>query len=184
MCPRRVLPIGARGVRCGGDPSRYRALRSDRPPQSVSPPSPTGVPTFLTRRVTFAAAHRYRRPEWDEATNQRVFGPCAHPNYHGHSYSCEVTVRGDVDPLTGFVVDLGELDDVLAAEVRGRFDHRNLNVDVPEFHDGRLVPSGENLARHIHDRVAGALSARGSRALVIRVTVAEDDTLRATYEPD
>lgn len=132
----------------------------------------------------FAAAHRYRRPEWDEATNQRVFGACAHPSYHGHSYRCEVTVRGDVDPLTGFVVDLGELDAVLASEVRARLDHRNLNVDVAEFADGGLVPTGENLARHIHDRVAAALSARGSRARVVRVTVAEDDTLSATYEPD
>lgn len=142
-----------------------------------------GVPTFLTRRVSFAAAHRYRRPEWDEATNRRTFGACAHPNFHGHSYRCEVTVRGDVDPQTGFVVDLGELDQILATEVRDRFDHRNLNLDVPEFADGRLVPSGENLARHIHDRVTGALSARGSRALVVRVTVAEDETLSATYEP-
>ena len=142
------------------------------------------MPTFLTRRVTFAAAHRYRRPEWDEATNQRAFGACAHPHFHGHSYRCEVTVRGDVDPLTGFVVDLGELDAVLASEVRARFDHRNLNLDVPEFADGALVPSGENLARHIHDRVTDALAARGSRARVVRVTVAEDETLSATYEAD
>lgn len=148
-----------------------------------SPSHPQGVPTFLTRRVTFAAAHRYRRPEWDEATNVRVFGACAHPNFHGHSYSCEVTVRGEVDPLTGFVVDLGALDDVLRLEVRERFDHRNLNLDVPEFADGLLVPSGENLARHIHDRVATGLAARGSRAEVVRVVVAEDETLRATYEP-
>ena len=184
MCPLAVLPSGSRGVSCVRQPSRYRALRSASPLQSVSPPLPQGVPTFLTRRVSFAAAHRYRRPEWDEATNQRVFGACAHPSYHGHTYSCEVTVRGEVDPLTGFVVDLGELDAVLASEVRARFDHRNLNVDVPEFTDGRLVPSGENLARHIHDRVAEALSARGSQARVVRVTVAEDDTLRATFEPD
>ena len=143
-----------------------------------------GVPTFLTRRVTFAAAHRYRRPEWDDATNNRVFGACAHPNYHGHSYRCDVTVTGAVDPVTGFVADLGELDAVLASEVRDRFDHRNLNLDVPEFADGRLVPSGENLARHIHDRVTAVLAARGSRARVVRVTVAEDDSLSATYEPD
>ena len=132
----------------------------------------------LTRRVTFAAAHRYRRPEWDDATNERVFGACARPSFHGHSYSCDVTVRGRIDDVTGFVVDLGELDRVLGREVRERFDHRNINVDVPEFADGRLVPTGENLARFIHDRVQRAL---GDAVTVTQVTVAEDATLSATY---
>ena len=133
--------------------------------------------TTLTRRVSFAAAHRYRRPEWDDARNAATFGLCSRPNYHGHSYVCEVTVRGAIDPLTGFVVDLGLLDRVLQAEVRDRFDHRNINLDVPEFADGRLVPSGENLAQFILDRVQRAL---GSSATVTSVTVAEDDSLRAT----
>ena len=138
------------------------------------------MPTFLTRRVTFAAAHRYRRPDWDDATNAQHFGACAHPHYHGHSYVCEVTVRGDVDPATGFVVDLGHLDRVLQVEVRDRFDHRNINLDVAEFADGKLIPSGENLARFIHEHVQRCM--RDVR--VTRVTVAEDETLRATYEPD
>jgi 6-pyruvoyltetrahydropterin/6-carboxytetrahydropterin synthase len=132
----------------------------------------------LTRRVTFAAAHRYRRPDWDDATNERVFGACARPSFHGHSYSCDVTVRGPIDDLTGFVVDLGELDRVLRHEVRERFDHRNINLDVPEFADGRLVPTGENLARFIHERVQRAL---GDGVTVVQVTVAEDATLSATY---
>ena len=134
----------------------------------------------LTRRVTFAAAHRYRRPEWDDATNERVFGDCARPSYHGHSYRCDVTVRGAIDETTGFVVDLGELDRVLAREVRDRFDHRNINVDVPEFADGRLVPTGENLARFICERVQAGL---GDAVTVTQVTVAEDATLSATYRP-
>jgi 6-pyruvoyltetrahydropterin/6-carboxytetrahydropterin synthase len=132
----------------------------------------------LTRRITFAAAHRYRRPDWSDAENERVFGLCARPNFHGHSYTCDVTVRGAIDETTGFVVDLGLLDRVLAVEVRDRFDHRNINVDVPEFHDGKLVPSGENLARFIFDRVQAALA---GRVEVEAVTVAEDETLRATY---
>jgi 6-pyruvoyltetrahydropterin/6-carboxytetrahydropterin synthase len=132
----------------------------------------------LTRRVAFAAAHRYRRPEWDDARNEATFGPCARPSYHGHSYTCDVTVRGEIDPTTGFVVDLGALDRVLAAEVRERFDHRNINLDVPEFADGRLVPTGENLARFILERVQGAL---GAGVVVVQVTVAEDATLSATY---
>jgi 6-pyruvoyltetrahydropterin/6-carboxytetrahydropterin synthase len=129
--------------------------------------------------VSFAAAHRYRRPEWSDARNAEVFGACARPNFHGHSYTCDVTVRGPVDAETGFVVDLGLLDRVLLAEVRERFDHRNINLDVPEFADGGLVPSGENLARFIHEHVQAAL---GDRVVVSRVTIAEDATLSATYE--
>ena len=129
--------------------------------------------------MTFAAAHRYRRPEWDDARNEAVFGLCARPSYHGHSYVCDVTVRGEIDDTTGMVVDLGALDRVLAAEVRARFDHRNINLDVPEFADGRLVPTGENLARFIFERIEKALS--GS-ITVVRVTVAEDASLSTTYE--
>lgn len=136
------------------------------------------MPTFLTRRVAFAAAHRYRRPDWSDAENERVFGACARPNYHGHSYTCEVTVTGDVDATTGFVVDLGALDRVLESEVRSRFDHRNINLDVPEFADGQMVPTGENLARFIFERIQGAL---GSSARVSSVTIAEDASLSATY---
>ena len=132
----------------------------------------------LTRRVTFAAAHRYRRPEWDDARNAATFGLCARQNFHGHSYVCDVTVSGPIDTTTGFLVDLGLLDRVLQREIRDRFDHRNINLDVPEFGDGRLVPTGENLARFIFERVAEAL---GPAASVTRVTVAEDETLRVTY---
>ncbi|MGH7616263.1 MAG: 6-pyruvoyl trahydropterin synthase family protein [Gemmatimonadaceae bacterium] len=129
--------------------------------------------------MTFAAAHRYRRPDWSADRNERVFGPCARENYHGHSYVCDVTVTGPVDPDTGMLVDLGLLDRVLATEVRERFDHRNVNLDVPEFADGRLVPTGEEIARFIFARVQAGL---GGAARVVRVTVAEDATLSATYE--
>ena len=139
------------------------------------------MPTSLTRRVTFAAAHRYRIADWTDERNAAVFGPCARPNYHGHSYSCDVTVTAAVDPVTGFVADLGVLDRVLDEEVRRRFDHANINLDVPEFRDGALVPTGENLARFIADRVQDAL---GPATRVTRVVVAEDTTLSATYEPD
>jgi 6-pyruvoyltetrahydropterin/6-carboxytetrahydropterin synthase len=135
----------------------------------------------LTRRVKFAAAHRYRRPEWDDARNEATFGACAWPNFHGHSYTCDVTVAGDIDPLTGFIVDLGRLDAILGSEITRRFDHRNINVDVPEFADGKLIPSGENLSRFILDHVQAAL---GDTPRVVSVTVAEDDTLSATYAAD
>src|SRR4026208_424841 len=88
------------------------------------------MPTaYLTRRVSFAAAHRYRRPEWGDEKNEAAFGACARPNYHGHTYTCDVTVRGEIDDLTGFVVDLALLDRVLETEVRQRFDHRKINLE-------------------------------------------------------
>ena len=100
----------------------------------------------LTRAVTFSAAHRYRRPEWDDARNREVFGACAHPNWHGHTYTCEVTVGGEVDPVTGFCADLGALDRALAERVVAALDHRNLVLDVPAFAEGALIPTGENVA--------------------------------------
>ena len=132
----------------------------------------------LTRRVSFSAAHRYSRPEWSDEQNVNTFGACAWPNFHGHSYLCDVTVSGPIDHQTGFVVDLGVLDRILTEQVREKFDHRNINVDVPEFGDGKLVPTGENLARYIFERVDRALP---KPARVERVTVAEDDSLSATY---
>ena len=110
-----------------------------------------------------------------------MFGACANPHFHGHGYVCDVTVRGEIDGQTGFVVDLGVLDRILAAEVVARFDHRNINLEVPEFADGRLVPTGENLARYIFERVQRAL---GERATVSAVTIAEDETLRVTHTLD
>ena len=137
--------------------------------------------TTLTRRVVFAAAHRYRRPAWDDATNEATFGLCARPNFHGHSYTCDVSVSGPVQRDTGMLMDLGLLDTVLLEEVRSRFDHRNLNLDVPEFNETTgLVPTGEELARFIAERVQARLP---ESVRVSRVVVAEDATLSATYEP-
>ena len=139
------------------------------------------MPSFLTRRVTFAAAHRYRRSDWSEERNQQVFGLCARESFHGHSYVCDVTVTAPIDPVTGFLVDLALLDRILATEVRERFDHRNINLDVPEFADGKLVPTGEELARFIYERVQRGL---GDAARVVSVEVAEDPTLTACFRPE
>ena len=133
----------------------------------------------LSRRVEFAAAHRYRRPDWSDERNRAVFGPCANPNFHGHDYTCTVTVRGAIDETTGMIVDLGALDRILDDEIFSRFDHRNINLDVPEFADGRLVPTGENIARFIFERVEPRLPAGVE---LVRVDLAEDDTLSATVE--
>lgn len=134
----------------------------------------------LTRRVTFSAAHRYRRPEWDDAKNAAVFGACAHPNWHGHTYTVDVTVGGPVDPITGFCADLGALDAALENEVFTPLDHRNLVLDVPEFAEGKLIPTSENLAQWILGKVQRAL---GDATRVLRVRVAEEPGLWAEVEP-
>lgn len=138
--------------------------------------------TSLTRRVLFSSAHRYRRPDWSDAENTDIFGACANPNFHGHSYTCDVTVAGPVDEETGFVVDLRFLDRVMQREVRDRFDHRNISLEVPEFADGKLIPTGENLAKFICERLQAALAHTTAR--VIRVHLSEDATLSSAYEVD
>jgi 6-pyruvoyltetrahydropterin/6-carboxytetrahydropterin synthase len=142
-----------------------------------------GVPVSgivsLTRRITFAAAHRYRRPEWDDARNLEVFGVCAHPAFHGHTYVCDVTVSGPVDATTGMIVDLRVIDEALQARVMGEFDHKNLNVDIPEFAEGGgEIPTCENVARLVARRVQDAL---GTKAAVTEVVVAESPNLWATW---
>lgn len=138
----------------------------------------------LTRLVTFAAAHRYRRAEWSDAKNAEVFGACANPNFHGHSYSCWVTVAGEIDAGTGMVIDLVLLDRILFEQVRQRFDHKNINLEVPEFTDGAMIPTGENLAVVIAGRVGKALTAANATAVLQRVMVKEDDSLAAEYAPE
>ena len=133
---------------------------------------------YLTRTVQFSAAHRYFRPEWSEARNAEVFGKCASPHGHGHTYRCMVTVRGPVDRTTGMAVDLGTLDRILAEEVVERFDHRNLNLDLPEYAFGKTVATGEELCQDVWRRVAARLPAGCSLAAV---RVEEEPALYAEY---
>jgi 6-pyruvoyltetrahydropterin/6-carboxytetrahydropterin synthase len=109
------------------------------------------APVLLTKRIEFAAAHRYHRPEWNEAKNRAVFGPCYNPPAHGHNYLLEVTVSGDVDPKTGMVINLFDLKRVLLS-VLEEFDHKNLNLDMPYFAD--RIPTSENLARVLWTKLA------------------------------
>ena len=113
--------------------------------------------TYLTRSVRFSAAHRYHRPEWNEARNRAAFGACANEHGHGHNYVLEVTVAGEPDPLTGFCVDLAALDELLREQVREPLDHRHLNHDVPEFRGGGRIPSSENLVVWIWERLASRI---------------------------
>ena len=88
---------------------------------------------YLTRKAEFSASHFYHNPAFTPEENQRIFGKCNNPNGHGHNYTLEVTVRGAVDPKSGFVVDLKQLKDVMSREVLDALDHRFLNKEVPEF---------------------------------------------------
>lgn len=95
------------------------------------------------RRAHFNAAHRLHNPNWSDEKNKAVFGLCNSHNYHGHNYEMEVKVTGEVDPETGYLIDLGLLKDIIKREVEDRFDHKNLNMDTEEFKN--LNPSAENI---------------------------------------
>ncbi len=101
----------------------------------------------VTRKTIFNAAHRLHNPKWDDETNKKIFGLCNNPNYHGHNYTLLVHVTGEIDPDTGYVMDLKILSDLIHDEIEEKFDHRNLNLDLPEFKT--LIPSAENIAKVI-----------------------------------
>jgi 6-pyruvoyltetrahydropterin/6-carboxytetrahydropterin synthase len=135
----------------------------------------------LTRRIGFAAAHRYHRPEWSEEENRAAFGACSNPHGHGHNYTLEVTVEGPVDPRTGFSVDLGALDALLRREVIDPLDHRHLNHAIDAFADGGLVPTTENILVLLWPRLAGSLP---GEARLIRLRLHEDPTFHVDYYGD
>jgi len=99
---------------------------------------------YLTRKAEFSASHLYHNPEFTPEENKRIFGKCNNPHGHGHNYTLEVTVKGQVDQRSGFVVDLKELKEIMNREVIEVVDHRFLNKEVAEFHD--RIPTTENLA--------------------------------------
>jgi 6-pyruvoyltetrahydropterin/6-carboxytetrahydropterin synthase len=102
----------------------------------------------VCRRSNFNAAHRLFRPDWTDEKNQEVFGKCNNPNYHGHNYTLEVWIDGEIDPETGYVIDLKIVKDLVKSEIEERFDHRNLNLDCPEFNN--IIPTAENIAVVCH----------------------------------
>jgi 6-pyruvoyltetrahydropterin/6-carboxytetrahydropterin synthase len=130
---------------------------------------------FLTRKAEFSASHYYHNPEFTPEENQRIFGKCNNPNGHGHNYSLEVTVKGQVDPRSGFVVDLKELKDIMNREVIDALDHRFLNKEVPEF--SKAIPTTENLAITIWHRLEPKLNV----AELHRVRVYETPDLFVDY---
>jgi 6-pyruvoyltetrahydropterin/6-carboxytetrahydropterin synthase len=119
------------------------------------------VKLSLTRRYRFAASHRLHRPNFSALENERIYGKCSSPYGHGHNYALEVTVTGAVDPATGMVANLGELDPFVEREVVEAFDHKYLNEEVAEF--AANVPTAENICREICRRLKSFPAARVER---------------------
>jgi 6-pyruvoyltetrahydropterin/6-carboxytetrahydropterin synthase len=130
----------------------------------------------LTRRVRFTATHRYWRSDWSDERNEQLFGAATVP--HAHDYACDVTVRGRIDDETGMLIDLGMLDGTLDREVRARFHGKSISLQLPEFADGKLIPTCENLARFIFERLGASL---GGSARLASVIVREDETISAEF---
>ena len=122
----------------------------------------------VSRKAHFNAAHRLFLPEWDDARNEAVFGKCNNPYYHGHNYELIVSVTGDIDPKTGMVIDMKELKDLIRSEVEDAFDHKNLNVQVPEFKS--LNPTAENIAVVIWDKLRPHIVAEHELEVVLYET--------------
>lgn len=132
----------------------------------------------LTRRATFSASHFYWNDAWSAEENERVFGRCANRHGHGHNYTLEVTLAGEPDPTTGFVVDLKWLKDVIEERVLSAFDHRHLNLEVPEFKS--RIPTTENIAIAAWKRLEPALASSQSARLK-RVRVYETPEIFAEF---
>lgn len=111
----------------------------------------------VSRKAHFNAAHRLYCPDWDDARNREVFGKCSNPHFHGHNYELIVSVTGPIDPKTGFVMDLKVLKDLIRLEVEDVFDHKNLNIEIPEF--ATLNPTAENIAVVIWNKLRPHLEA-------------------------
>ncbi|MEJ2312233.1 MAG: 6-carboxytetrahydropterin synthase [Gemmatimonadales bacterium] len=119
----------------------------------------------VTRRLHFSAGHRLHSPDYDDETNRAVFGACSNPNGHGHNYELEVAVEGEIDPKTGYVIDVKRLRDLVTERVVGEMDHANLNVDVPWLRG--VNPTAENLAVEIWNRLTGQLD--GARLVSVKL---------------
>ena len=121
----------------------------------------------VSRRAHFNAAHRLYRSDWSSEQNESIFGKCNNPNYHGHNYELIVSVTGEVDPVTGYVLDVKILKDFIKSEVEEAFDHKNLNLDVPEFKT--LNPTAENIVIVIYNKLKAVLD----KKLDLKVTLYE-----------
>ncbi len=132
---------------------------------------------YVTRRETFNAAHKLALPDWSAERNREVFGKCANENWHGHNYDLRVTVSGEPDALTGFVMDAKVLSQIIKKTVVDTLDHANLNLDVDWFHD--RLPTTENLTTVIWERLEEPIAAAGGK--LYRVRLFETENIYADY---
>jgi len=130
------------------------------------------------RKAHFNAAHRLYRKDWSDEKNDAVFGKCNNPNYHGHNYELIASVTGEIDPETGYVIDVKVLKDIIKSEVEDAFDHKNLNVDVSEFKD--LNPTVENIAVIIYNKIKPKLDSK----FHLEITLYETPRNFVTYSGD
>ena len=122
----------------------------------------------VCRKAHFNAAHRLYVKSWDDVKNEAVFGKCSNPHFHGHNYELIVNVTGKIDPITGYVMDMKVLKDLIKVEVEDAFDHKNLNEQVPEFED--LIPTAENIAVVIYNKLLPHLDEDKSLEIVLYET--------------
>ncbi|MBU7570587.1 MAG: 6-carboxytetrahydropterin synthase [Flavobacterium sp.] len=122
----------------------------------------------VSRKAHFNAAHRLYRKDWSDEKNDSVFGKCNNPNFHGHNYELIVSVTGKINPDTGYVIDIKDLADIILEEVERPFDHKNLNLDVPEFSD--LNPTAENIAVVIWNKIRKRIDADKDLEVVLYET--------------
>jgi 6-pyruvoyltetrahydropterin/6-carboxytetrahydropterin synthase len=137
---------------------------------------------FITRKAEFSASHRCRIESLSEAENQRLFGSAANPNGHGHNYVVEVTIEGDPDPLTGMVMDLKDLKQILEEEVVEPMDHRFLNHEVKPF--DRVIPTTENVASEIWRRLEPRVTTSSARLARVRLFETSDLFVDVVREED
>lgn len=122
----------------------------------------------VSRKAHFNAAHRLYRKDWSDEQNDTIFGKCSNPNFHGHNYELIVSVTGPIDSNTGYVMDMKVLKDYIKSEVEDAFDHKNLNIEVPEFAD--TIPTAENIVVVIYNKLKKILSSEQSMEVVLYET--------------
>lgn len=133
----------------------------------------------LERRYRFSASHLYRRPDWSEEENRARFGRCSIPPGHGHNYRLFITVTGELDPATGFVVELEGLDALVQRKILDVLDHRHLNSAVADFAEGKQIPSSENVLLWIRRKLEESLP---SNVRLVKVRLEEDEDLAAEWD--
>lgn len=122
----------------------------------------------VSRKAHFNAAHRLYRKDWSDEQNQKVFGKCNNPNFHGHNYELIVSVTGNINPETGYVIDIKDLSDIIFEEIETKFDHKNLNLDVPEFEN--LNPTAENIVVVIWNKIRKRIDSKNDLEVTLYET--------------